>query len=193
VATLTRFLSRYWLLLPILILVVIAVDRIETPEAIELEETIDMRETRSDYYMSEFRTRKFGADGQIEYTVEGDTLAHYPDNDRSEITAPKMQLNRPGAVWNISSATGRFDTSPDLFTLQGGVVVHRQQIDADPITITTDSITVATESNRLSTEKPINIVSTSWAVSAIGMTTAIDDGTLNLLSSVTARYEVPTE
>jgi len=174
-AMLTRFLSRYWLLLPILILVVIAVDRIETPEAIEVEETIDMRETRSDYYMSEFRTRKFGTDGQIEYTVEGDTLAHYPDNDRSEITAPKMQLNRPGATWNISSATGRFDTNPDLFT----------------ITITTDSITVATESNQLSTEDAIEIVSTSWAVSAIGMTSAIDDGTLNLLSSVTARYEVP--
>jgi len=190
-AMLTRFLSRYWLLLPILILVVIAVDRIETPEAIEVEETIDMRETRSDYYMSEFRTRKFGTDGQIEYTVEGDTLAHYPDNDRSEITAPKMQLNRPSATWNISSATGRFDTNPDLFTLRGEVVVLRQQLDANPITITTDSITVATESNQLSTEDAIEIVSTSWAVSAIGMTSAIDDGTLNLLSSVTARYEVP--
>ena len=84
----TRLLSRYWLLLPLLILVVIAVDRIETPPVVEIEETIDMRQTQSDYYMGDFKTRKFRADGTVEYTIEGETLAHYPDNDRSEIIAP---------------------------------------------------------------------------------------------------------
>jgi len=140
-ALISRFLSRYWLLLPILILVVIAVDRIEAPASIEVEETIDMRETQSDYYMSDFRTRKFGKEGNVEYTIEGKTLAHYPDNDRSEITAPKMQLNREGATWNISSENGRFDTNPDMFTLQGEVVVLRQQVDTNPIKITTETIT----------------------------------------------------
>jgi len=190
---LTRFLSRYWLILPLLILVVIAIDRIETPETFEVEETIDMRETRSDYYMADFKTRKYRADGSIEYTIQGDTLAHYPDNDRSEIIAPKMQLHRPGAVWEISSSSGRFDTNPDLFTLQGGVVVHRTQSDSDPITIKTDSLTVATQSNQVSTDNAIEIVSAHWALKAVGMTSAIDDGTLTLLSSVSATFDVPRE
>ena len=128
---LTRLLSRYWLLLPLLILVVIAVDRIETPPVIETEETIDMRQTQSDYYMAEFKTRKFRTDGSIEYTVQGETLAHYPDNDRSEIIAPRIELNRPGATWDISSLKGRFDTNPDLFTMQGEVVMHRRKSKSD--------------------------------------------------------------
>lgn len=190
---LTRFLSRYWLLLPILVLVVIAVDRIEAPATVQTEETINMRETRSDYYMADFKTRKFRADGTVEYTVQGNTLAHYPQNDRSEIIAPKMHLNRPGATWDISSSSGRFDTNPDLFTLHGDVVMHRSRSNGEPITITTDELMIATESNQVSTGAPIQIVSAHWALKAVGMTSAIDDGKLTLLSEVTARYEVPVE
>lgn len=188
---LTRLLSRYWLLLPLLVLVVIAVDRIETPVVIETEETIDMRQTRSDYYLAEFKTQKFRADGSIEYTVQGETLAHYPDNDRSEIIAPQIELNRPEATWDISSLTARFDTNPDLFTMQGEVVMHQRRSNADPITITTEQLTVATESNRVSTDADIRIVSAHWALKATGMTSAIDEGTLSLLSSVSVRYEAP--
>ena len=189
----SHLLSRYWLLLPLLVLVVIAVDRIETPPVIETEETIDMRQTLSDYYMAEFKTRKFRIDGSIEYTVQGETLAHYPDNDRSEIIAPRIELNRPGATWDISSLKGRFDTNPDLFTMQGEVVMHRRRSKSDPITITTDQLTIATESNQVSTDADIEIESTHWALKATGMTSAIDDGTLTLLSSVSARYEVPKQ
>jgi lipopolysaccharide export system protein LptC len=190
---LTRLLSRYWLLLPLLILVVIAVDRIETPPVIEIEETIDMRQTRSDYYLAEFKTRKFRTDGSLEYTIQGETLAHYPDNDRSEIIAPHIELNRPGAIWDISSLKARFDTNPDLFRLQGEVVMHRRRSNTDPITITTDQLTVATESNQVSTDSDIEIVSAHWALKATGMTSAIDEGTLTLLSSVSARYEAPNQ
>ena len=186
-----RLLSRYWLLLPLLILVVIAVDRIETPPVVVVEETIDMRQTQSDYYMADFKTRKYRADGTIEYTIQGETLAHYPDNDRSEIIAPRIELNRPGATWDISSSKGRFDTNPDLFTLQGDVTMHRRRNDTDAITITTEQLTVATESNQVSTDAAIEIVSAHWALTATGMTSAIDDGILTLLSSVSARYDVP--
>ena len=188
---LTRILSRYWLLLPLLILVVIAVDRIETPPAIEVEETINMSETKSDYYMADFKTRKYRNDGTVEYTIQGETLAHYPDNDRSEIIAPVINLNRADATWNISSSKGRFDTNPDLFTLQGEVIMRTSRTNADPITITTEQLTVATESNLVSTDAAIEIVSTHWAVTATGMTSEIDEGTFTLLSSVTARYDVP--
>lgn len=189
----TRLLSRYWLLLPLLVIVVIAVDRIETAPVIEVEETIDMRQTRSDYYMADFSTRKFRTDGSIEYTIRGETLAHYPDNDRSEIIAPRIELNRPKATWNISSLKARFDTDPDLFTMQGEVIMHRLRSESDPVTITTSELTIATESNQVSTNADIEIVSEHWALKATGMRSAIDDGTLTLLSSVSARYEVPSQ
>lgn len=188
---LSRLLSGYWLLLPLLIIVVIAIDRIEEPVAMEVEETIDMRETRSDYYMSDFRSRKFSKDGKIEYTVQGSTLAHFPDTDRSEIVAPRVELNRPEAIWNIRSNSGRFDTNPDLFVLLGDVVVERRQSGAEPVTITTSSLTVATQSNKVSTDQPITISAPHWSIKATGMTSAIDDGKLVLHSAIRGRFEMP--
>lgn len=188
---LARLLSRYWLLLPLLIIVVVVVDRVEEPEAFVLEETLNMRETRSDYYMSEFQSRKFDSNGQIEYTVRGDTLAHYPQNDRSEITAPRIELRREGAQWQIESNSGLFDTNPDLFTLLGDVVVNRQAEASDPLTIRTSSLTVATESNEVSTDARIEISAPTWQLQATGLKSAIDQGKLILLSDVIGRYEVP--
>ncbi len=189
----SRLLSRYWLLLPLLILVVVIIDQVETPASIEVEETIDMRATRADYYLAEFTTRRFSANGALEYTVTGDTLAHYPDNDRSEISAPRIDLHRPEATWNIRSESGRFDTDPDLFTLQGDVILVRQREGREPVTIKTRSLTVATDDNVVATSEPIEIVSAEWQMMATGMTSSLDNGKLTLLSAVTGRFAAPVE
>ncbi len=188
---LSRLLSRYWLLIPLMIIVVVVVDRIEAPEVFDVEETIDMRETRSDYYMADFSSRKYDNQGQMEYTVQGETLAHYPFSDRSEITKPRVALHREGVQWQIQSDNGVFDTNPDLFTLQGDVIVQRSTADSNPVTIRTSSLTVATESNEVSTEAVIEIIAPAWRLQATGLKSAIDQGKLTLLSEVTGRYEVP--
>lgn len=188
---LSRLLSRYWPLLPILFLVVFAIDTIETPDTVPVEETIDMRETRSDYYMSDFKTRKYNADGLAEYTVSGASLAHYPDTDHSEITQPRIVLNRPGAYWTIQSQSGQINTDPDRFTLNGNVVLQRNSEQAEPVTIKTSRLTVATDINTVSTSAPIEVVAPSWRLRAEGLYSAIDDGNFKLLADVVGRYEVP--
>lgn len=188
-----RLVTRYWLLLPLLILVVVLLDRVEQPDVVQTEETIDMRQTQSDYYLSEFRTRKFGLDGTIEYIVEGDTLAHYPDDDRSEITRPRVTLRRENALWLVESQSGRFDPVPNLFTLQGGVTMQRKLpgTESATITMTTQTLRIATEANRVETDDVIEVVAPTWRLQAKGLRTAIDDGQLNLLSQVEGRYELP--
>lgn len=187
----SRLLSRYWLLLPILIALVIVLDRIEAPGQIEEEETIDMRETRSDYYLAGFRSRKFGAGGKIEYTVSGETLAHYPDTDRSQITEPRIELHQTDTNWQIQSHTGSFDTVPELFTLQGEVIVKRQREGSGAVIIRTSRLTVAVRTNEVATSEPIVISAPTWQLQATGLKSAIDDGKLSLLSQVTGRYEIP--
>ena len=189
---LSRLFSRYWFVPILLVLVVIAVDRIDPPESVEVEETINMSETRSDYYMADFSTRKYTADGQLEYSVQGETLAHYQHNDRSEITAPRVKLHRPDTIWQISSLQGSFDTEPELFTLEGDVLVERISSSPEvfPVTIRTSSISVATATNEVRTDQPIEITAHTWHLQAVGLESAIDGGTLSLLSNVTGRYEV---
>ncbi|MBX2886559.1 MAG: LPS export ABC transporter periplasmic protein LptC [Granulosicoccus sp.] len=187
----SRLWTRYWYLLPLLIFVVFLLDRVEEPPPIITEPTIDMHKTQSDYYLSDFVTRKFSATGQVEYIVSGAALAHYPDDDRSEITKPRLELHRSGTTWYMQSSKGRFDTEPDLFQLQGNVTVKRSSEVSEPLTIKTQSLTIATESNQVNTDDSIEIVAPTWRLQAKGLRTAIDEGTLQLLSDVEGRYELP--
>lgn len=189
----SRILSRYWFLFPLLLVAVVVVDRIEQPADVPTETTIDMRQTQSDYYLSDFVTRKFNMDGNIEYTVSGHSLAHYPDDNHSEIIEPKLELHRTDTTWFVQSANGRFDTDPDLFRLQGNVTVKRNSDQVFPVTIKTQSLTIATELNQVSTDETIEIIAPTWRIQAKGLNSAIDDGTLELLSNVTGSYDAPVK
>ncbi len=188
-----RLVTRYWLLLPLLILAVVILDRVEQPDIVQTEETIDMRQTQSDYYLSEFSTARFGLDGNIEYRVEGFTLAHYPDDDRSEITAPKLQLKRGEIRWLVQSDMGQYDPAPTLFTLQGQVTVNRtlQDDESTTITMVSESLRITTDTNLIETDDLIEITAPTWRLQATGMRGAIDEPHLSLLSNVTGRYELP--
>ena len=193
-----RSSTFYLLLLPLLILAVVLLDRVEQPAKVVTEDTINMRDTQSDYYLSDFRTRRFGENGQIEFIVHGKTLAHYPDDNRSEIIEPKLELRRADALWLAESSSGRYDPAPDLFTLRGDVTVTRilsneQQGDRspEPITMTTSLLSIANEANLLETDQLVKITAPKWQLQSKGLTTTIDDGQLKLLAQVIGRFDSP--
>ncbi len=188
---LMRLISRYWLLVPLLVLAIVIRDWVETtPENIEVEDTIDMSATKSDYYLEDFNTKKYNENGQLEYLVTGQTLAHYPIDDRSEITDPSLVFYRDAIEWKIDSALGEFEQNPSMFTLHGNVVVRRESDDGAPVIMRTEAISILTDANEVRTDKPIEIVSQTWQLRSVGLQSSLDKGKLNLLSTVTGRYEV---
>lgn len=189
----TRVLSRYWLLVPLIIIAIVVRDWVEAPATVADEATIDMKDTRSDYYLEEFVTRKFASNGSLEYELHGQSLAHYPEDDHSQIIKPVMTMHRPAASWHLVSGEGRFDTDPDVLTLQGDVTMQRLSDNDESITITTTDLQVETENNLVKTDKAITIKAPNWRLDAVGLQSAIDEGKLNLVSQVTGRYDPPTE
>jgi len=188
---LLRLISRYWLLVPLLLLAIIIRDWVETtPTLVEVEETIDMSETQSDYYLERFKTRKFDTQGNIEYEVSGQTLAHYPVDDRSEITKPSVVLHREAVRWEVDSTLGLLKKNPAMFTLQGDVIVKRESPSGEPLTIRTQELSILTDDNEVRTDKPIEIVAETWQLRSVGLQSSLNEGKLNLLSAVTGRYEV---
>jgi len=188
---LMRLVSRYWLIVPLLLLAIVVRDWVETtPETLEIEDTIDMSATQSDYYLEQFKTRKYDIEGNIEYEVTGKTLAHYPDDDRSEITTPSVIMHREAIQWKVDSKTGELQRNPAIFTLQGDVVVKRETGESEPVTIRTEALSIHTDDNVVKTDAPIEIVSKSWYLRSIGLQSSLDEGKLNLLSSVTGQYKV---
>ena len=186
-----RLISRYWLLVPLLLLAIVIRDWVETtPTLVEVEETIDMSQTESDYYLEQFKTRKFDMQGNIEYEVTGQTLAHYPVDDRSEITKPSLVLHRDAVRWEVDSTLGSLEKNPAIFKLQGDVVVKRESPTGEPLTIRTEELSILTDDNEVRTDKPIEIVAQTWQLRSVGLQSSLNEGKLNLLSSVSGRYEV---
>ena len=189
-----RSLFRYWPIVPLLVLVLVARQWAETTTTdIAKEETIDMRETQADYYLEDFVTRRFNSDGELEYRVVGNTLAHYPIDDRSEITEPKVSLFRPGVEWHMESALGELSENPEVFTLRGNVVVKRSDNGSGEVLIQTTDLKVLTDANKVSTDKPIEIIAETWHLQATGLRSAIDDGRLILQSDVVGHFEAPLQ
>jgi len=190
-AMLTRMLSRYWLLVPLLLLVLVARNYVEdTPEPTTAESTINMQATESDYYLEDFVTQKFSAEGAIEYEVSGNTLLHYPEDDRSEILKPDVTLHRPPVTWQVVSEKGLLVKDPETFTLQGDVRVERTVENQATVQILTKDLSIETQSNLLSTASKVTIDAPTWQLEATGLQSSLDSGTLNLLSNVKGHYEV---
>jgi len=186
-----RLISRYWLLVPLLMLAIVIRDWVETtPEQIAVEDTIDMSATQSDYYLEQFSTRKFDAAGKLEYLVTGQSLAHYPTDERSEISKPSVVLHREAIQWKIDSTSGNLQRNPDIFTLQGDVIVKRESADNLPVIMRTEEISIMTDGDKVSTDKPIEIIAEKWQLRAIGLQSSLNEGKLNLMSEVTGRFEV---
>ncbi len=188
---LTRMLSRYWLLVPLLLLVLVARNWVEeTPTSADAESTIDMQATQSDYYLEDFVTQKFSIDGALEYEVSGNTLLHYPEDNRSEITKPDVTLHRPPVTWKVVSEKGMLVKDPEIFTLQGDVRVERTAQNQSVVQILTKDLSINTQSNLLSTTSKVTIDAETWNLEADGLQSSIDSGKLNLLSNVKGHYEV---
>ncbi len=189
-AMLARMLSRYWLLVPLLLLVLVARNWVEeTPTNTSAESTIDMQATQSDYYLEDFTTQKFGANGALEYQISGSTLLHYPEDNRSEIIEPDVTLHRPPFVWKVVSDKGVLVKNPETFTLQGDVKVQRTATNQALVQILTSDLSIDTQSNLLSTTSFVKIDAPTWQLEADGLQSSIDSGKLNLLSNVKGHYE----
>lgn len=185
-----RWFYRYWPVLPLILLVVFAQNWVEDePNAVLVEETINMQQTQSDYYLEDFTTRKFDIDGKLQYRVSGKNLLHFPDDDRSEITTPTVILLREGIRWDITSQRGEMRRSPDTFTLNGNVQLERAIQGENVLSISTEQLSVRTDTNEVRTDAPIELVGEGWTMSSVGLKSNIDDGKLIFLSKVKGQYD----
>lgn len=191
--------SRYWLLVPLILVALVARDWAERPETFETDETVDMQALEADYYLEDFTTRRFDEDGVLEYIVSGATLSHYPDDGRSEVETPRLELRRDDATWNMSGARGLFVNDPDIFKMLGDVEVVRtlsalnqaadRAVDDTRLVINTADLELELDNNAISTERPFEIRSDAWQLSGVGLRSSIDEGKLVLLSNVNGTYD----
>lgn len=188
----SRWVSRYWLLVPLVLGAILIRNWVEEPETFMPDEPLGISESQADYLLENFTTRHYDETGALAYHLRGSMLAHFPDDNRAEILRPAIMLNRDSSNWTVTAESGKLTREPDVVTLIGSVRIKRAVEDdsIEPITIETSNISIALEDDELYTEDRVRMETPGLIVEADGLQSSIKEGKLKLLSKVSARYDV---
>lgn len=189
----TRWMSRYWLLVPMTLAAILIGNWVEQPETLAPQTPMAIATTPADYLLEDFTTRHYDPSGVLAYVLTGNTLAHYPDDGRAEITQPQVTLQRDNTHWTVVADTGRLTREPDIVTLLGAVTIDRTvQVNDDemPVRISASNVEIALDTDYLQTQYPVVIEAPGMLLKANGLQSSIKEGKLELNSGVSARYEV---
>ena len=187
----SRWMSGYWLLVPLILAAILIRNWVEEPQTLVPDAPLGITVGRADYLLENFTTRHYDINGALEYHLIGEMLAHYPDDDRAEITKPVLTLTRDQTTWLIVAQGGRLTREPDIVTLIGDVRIERSVDDgsAEPVTILSRNVAIELDKDYLYTDEHVRVETPGLVVEADGLQSSIKEGKLELLSDVKALYE----
>jgi lipopolysaccharide export system protein LptC len=111
----------------------------------------------ADYYVERFTFRRYDADGKLQHTLSAQQLVHFPDDESTEVTAPRLTYFRD----RISTATANrawLDKEGKHVRLNDDVRVVRAGDVGDPETVmTTTVLNVVPDDEYAYTDAPVRI------------------------------------
>lgn len=144
----------------------------------------------SDYAMTDFTMTVMDIDGTPARVIKGDEMAHYPDNDSTEIIKPITEFIEPGQdTWLIESELGHTQDDSDTILLTGNVIITNK--DNPSFQMLTEKLTLDTKQNTAYTDEHVTILSPQGDTESVGLHAALDDETINLHSKVKGQYDAP--
>ncbi len=123
--------------------------------------------------------------------MKSEYLAHYPDDDSTELTKPRITLYRKeGTPWLIRSDRGWVSAEGELVLLSGDVTIERTSGPENrPVTVYTDDLRIRPKDQYAETDKHVVMISQNDKTEAIGLRAYIQEGRLQLLDDVKVYYE----
>ena len=152
-----------------------------------------------DLFLQEFKAMTFDAQGKPREALAAARAEHYPDDDTSDLSAPRLQLTRPGRpTMTISADRGRISGDRDRGDFAGNVRVAR---DADPrpgkngetasgpVTFTTEALHVYTKDQRVQTDQPVTIEEPRGIIRGRGLEFDNKAKSVRILSRVSGTFQ----
>ncbi|MGH8121079.1 MAG: LPS export ABC transporter periplasmic protein LptC [Gammaproteobacteria bacterium] len=141
-----------------------------------------------DYYMENFTITNMEEDGTLKNQLEAEYMAHYPDDDTTELVKPRLAIPRAdGQPVHIIADKGWVTTDNKVILLTGNVALW-QNDDAGnkKIEITTSDVRILTDEEYAETDQPSVFTGKDTTVRAIGVRAYLKEGRLQLLNNVHA-------
>ena len=143
-----------------------------------------------DYTMENFFITTMGATGSPEHQLQARYLAHYPDDDSTELTAPQFTLYaRDDGPWQVSAGRGWVGGGQKFVVLRDNVVVQNPQAGPGKVMrMTTSELQVLPDDQFAQSTQPVTLQSQNALTHAVGMRAYFNEERLQLLSKVTGTY-----
>lgn len=145
----------------------------------------------ADYFLVDAQIREYGVNGQLQYTLNSQSITHYPHTDNTLLQTPVMvNYRKPGQTTHSTSQSGKLLPGGKDLELWDNVVITQTDLNTgQEVRMDTDFITVYSDQNMADTDRPVLITNDTGKTRAIGMTALYQQGLIKLKSRVRGVHE----
>jgi len=150
-----------------------------------------LRRHDPDYLVTNFTTTTYNREGAVETVLSADKMMHYPDDDTTELLAPRVLQAKPAEPrFTVRADRGALSRDGDEIFLYDNVVLVREAHHADPeARMTTSFLHVLRDRSLVRTDREVKIVEGRRSLAGRGMEYNNESRELLLRDSVQARFE----
>ena len=144
-----------------------------------------------DAFADDFDLRTLNAQGKLKHRLWATRMEHYPDDDSTMLTMPRLELYRPGEpTWHVKSRQGWVSSGGAEVLLEGDVDVQRKgSKTARPVHLTTTKLRVFPDRDYAETDVAVTYRTTDLEIRSLGMRAHFDSGQVELPARVRAVHQ----
>jgi lipopolysaccharide export system protein LptC len=150
-----------------------------------------LRRHDPDYLVVNFTTTTYNRDGAAESMLSAAKMVHYPDDDTTELVAPRVVQSKPDeAKITVRADRGQLSRDGEEIFLYDNVVLEREAGEGrGAARLTTEFLHVVRDRSLVRTDRAVRIVEDNRALSGRGMEYNSETRHFTLHAEVRGRFE----
>jgi len=128
--------------------------------------------------------------GEPSFKLTTPKMVHYPENDSTDITTPRVTLFRQSPQpWHIDADYAKTKNGITEILFWQNVNIHHAADTENPNTsLLTDALTIFPDQQIVKTDQPVVFTQPETTIHAVGMLADLNDNTIKLLSQTQGEY-----
>lgn len=139
-----------------------------------------------DYYMENFSTLTMNLDGTPKNKLFAEYMAHYPDDDTTELIKPRLEVYRKGKTPVVAiSDKGWVTSDNEVILLTGTVKLWQDNINGErELELVTSDVKILTKQEYAETDKAATMKGKRTIATAVGVRAYFKENRIELLNNV---------
>ncbi|MDQ2993445.1 MAG: LPS export ABC transporter periplasmic protein LptC [Pseudomonadota bacterium] len=147
-----------------------------------------------DTYLHQATLRTIDATGNLQHKLRAATVRHYPQQNRTELELPKLDIyDQKGDHWIITARHATSLEGSTEITLRDHVqIVKDANFDTGEVVIRTSKLIVHPAAGTADSAEQVSITYPQFSVNGRGLHSDLNRGTFTLLAKIGASYDPQT-